>query len=257
MRVVVHLKQVLDPHGILVNRRAGKVFFNREEYLMNPADRNALEAALQLKDADAKVEIVVLGCVPESGEAVLRAALGMGADHAIRLIDTSKSGDGAATADVVAAAVRRLSEVDLVLTGASALDLGPGDLGARLAQALSGPAIVEAYGVRVEGDTVQAVVREGDGYVTVSAPLPAVVTIARDANRPRYANAPRLARAYREASVDCWDATDLDLEPAGLEPRLARGDAEAPPELDKARVVSELTEVVALLQPFAHSAKAR
>ncbi len=51
MRVVVHIGQILDPRGITVNRRAEKVFINREEYLMDRADRNALEAALQIMGA--------------------------------------------------------------------------------------------------------------------------------------------------------------------------------------------------------------
>ena len=79
MRVVVQLKQILDPRGIAVNRRAGRVFVNREEYLANPADLNALEAALQLKDAEPETEVVVMTAGPAHSETVLREALAMGA----------------------------------------------------------------------------------------------------------------------------------------------------------------------------------
>jgi len=51
MKILVPLKQILDPAGMMVNRKAGKVFVNREDHMINPADTRALEAALKIKDA--------------------------------------------------------------------------------------------------------------------------------------------------------------------------------------------------------------
>ncbi|MER3514396.1 MAG: electron transfer flavoprotein subunit beta, partial [Chloroflexota bacterium] len=51
MKIVVGMKAVLNPSGIAVNRRAGQVTVQREEVLMDPAAKHALEAALRLKDA--------------------------------------------------------------------------------------------------------------------------------------------------------------------------------------------------------------
>ncbi|NLF03160.1 MAG: hypothetical protein GX601_19525, partial [Anaerolineales bacterium] len=51
MRVVVILGRVLDPAGIVVNRRVNRIFINRETYMMQPADRCALEAALRIQDS--------------------------------------------------------------------------------------------------------------------------------------------------------------------------------------------------------------
>ena len=59
MRVVVILGRVLDPSGIVVNRRAARIFVNREEYVLQPADRCALEMALRVKDATG-AEVVAL-----------------------------------------------------------------------------------------------------------------------------------------------------------------------------------------------------
>ena len=44
-RIVVTIKQILDPSGFTVNRKREKIFVNREEYIVNPADLNALEVA--------------------------------------------------------------------------------------------------------------------------------------------------------------------------------------------------------------------
>ena len=49
MKVLVCVKQVLDPRGMTVNRKAEKVFINREEYILDPASKAALEAANHLK----------------------------------------------------------------------------------------------------------------------------------------------------------------------------------------------------------------
>ena len=63
MRVICIVGRVLDPSGIAVNRRAGRIFINREEYVFQPADRCALEAALRVKDATG-AEVVVLPRAP-------------------------------------------------------------------------------------------------------------------------------------------------------------------------------------------------
>ena len=88
MRVIVIIGRVLDPAGIVVNRRRGRIFVNREEYILQPADRCALEAALRVKDATA-AEVVALPRSPLPDDDVLRQALATGADRAITL-----AGDG-------------------------------------------------------------------------------------------------------------------------------------------------------------------
>ena len=88
MKIVVILGQALDPAGIVVNRRRGRIFVNREEYVMQPADACALEAALRIKEGG-NVEVVALPRGPLPDDDVLRQALSMGVDQAIIL-----SGDG-------------------------------------------------------------------------------------------------------------------------------------------------------------------
>ena len=157
MKIAVILGQVLNPAGIVVNRRRGRIFVNREEYVMQPADACALEAALRVKDGG-NAEVVALPRGPLPDDDVLRQALSMGVDQAIIL-----SGDGLGGADdavmtrVLAAVVERLGDIDLILTGATTLDIGQGQLGPRLAEALGWPQIVDAWAVRVVGDHVEVV----------------------------------------------------------------------------------------------------
>jgi electron transfer flavoprotein alpha/beta subunit len=94
MRVIAVLGRVLDPGGIVFNRRRGRMFVNREEYLLQPADRCALEAALRIKDLvrpqrSPSVEVVAFPRAPLPDDDVLRQALSAGADRAVYL-----TGDG-------------------------------------------------------------------------------------------------------------------------------------------------------------------
>ena len=86
MRIIVPIKQILDPSGMTVNRRAERIFINREEYIINPNDKNALEEALKLKgEQGAQVVAVTMG--PKRADDALREAMAMGADSAFLLTD--------------------------------------------------------------------------------------------------------------------------------------------------------------------------
>src|SRR4030042_427753 len=117
MKIVVAIKQVLDPRGFPVNRKAEKIFVNREEYIINPAGRCALEVALRLKDADG-AEVVALVGGPECAGDALRQAWVMGADRGIHLTDKLFAGaDGLMAAKLLAAALCKLGDVDAAFPG--------------------------------------------------------------------------------------------------------------------------------------------
>ena len=61
MKILVCVKQVLDPRGMTVNRKAEKVFINREEYILDPASKAALETANHLKQGGAEVIAISVG----------------------------------------------------------------------------------------------------------------------------------------------------------------------------------------------------
>ena len=129
MRIIVPMGRVLDPAGIVVNRRAGRIFVNREEYILQPADRCALEAGLRIKDTNG-AEVLALPRGPLPDEDVLRQALAVGADRAIYLTGEGFQGaDDAVAVRVLAAAMERLGGADLVLAGATTLDTGQSQLG--------------------------------------------------------------------------------------------------------------------------------
>jgi electron transfer flavoprotein alpha/beta subunit len=233
MRIVVIVGRVLDPAGIVVNRRRGRIFVNREEYVMQPADACALEAALQIRDGD-DAEVIAIPRGPLPDDDVLRQALSMSADRAIILTGDGFGGaDDAVMTRALTAVAKRLGDVDLILTGATTLDTGQSQLGPRLAEALGWPQIVDAWAVRVVGNHVEVVCQEGAGFVILEADLPAVVTVHPGALKPRYPDGVRLINVYRdEGAVEQWDVAEL-VDTGDLAPLLEKRGQDFPPERER------------------------
>jgi electron transfer flavoprotein beta subunit len=242
VQVIVIIGRVLDPAGIVVNRRRGRIFVNREEYVLQPADRCALEAALRVKDATA-AEVVVLPRSLLPDDDVLRQALATGADRAIYLTGDGIEGVGdAVMARVLAAAVERLGGADLVLVGAAMLDSGQAQLGARLAEALGCPQILDAWQVETGDGKVKAVRREAEGFTAVETTLPAVVTVSPGVLKPRYPDGARLINIYKHVggiaeALEEWDVVDL-VDAELLKPLLERRGQDFPEERERGARVS-------------------
>lgn len=248
MRILVILGRVLDPRGIVVNRRAGRIFVNREEYILQPADRCALEAALRIKDATG-AEVIALPRTFLPDDDVLRQALATGADRAVYLTDGPLGADEAVMTQVLTAALTRLGGADLILTGATTLDTGQSQLGARLAESLGWPQVLNAWAVEVADGAARAVLNDGAGYVGVEVSLPAVVTIRPGALKPRYPNGVRLINIYKGVgeiaqALERWSATNL-VEADALTPVVERRGQDFPPERERGTRLTGSPEEIA------------
>jgi electron transfer flavoprotein beta subunit len=232
MKIIAVVKQILDPTGVTVRRDKERIFVNREDYIIELGSKAAIEAALRIKDLGGEYPATVMALSlgePRADDA-LREALAMGCDQAYLLSDDAfHEADVSAVTAVLAAAVRKLGGADLILAGCEAGDTGAGQVGPRLAEDLGYAGITAAYSLTVESDErlfgedlgIQVACRWGDGYATVRAPLPAVISVAPEAFRPRYAPGARIMNAYREWDVTTWNAGDLALDERALTPLLA------------------------------------
>jgi len=229
-KIVVTIKQILDPTGFSVNRRRERIFVNREEYLINPADLNALEVALRLKDQDQEVEVIALGLGPARVDDALREAMARGADRGVLISDPALADlktDAPGAARLMAAAVEKVGNVNLVVCGSVALDSGAGELPGRLAEALGWPLLAQVYAIDEIRD---GVVRCSQRGIQSEADVPALLTVPRDANQPRHIYGARVINAYRQGEVTGWGLEDLGVPPDELEPFTRVSGRRFPPE---------------------------
>jgi electron transfer flavoprotein beta subunit len=271
MKILVPFKQVLDPAGLMVNRKAGKVFVNREEYVMNPAARRALDAALKLKE-EMGAEVIALSAGPERALDGLRDARALGADRAI-FVPLDRGDEAVAATRVIVAVVNYLGGVNLILTGESTLDSGIMS-GPRTAEALGWPIVSGAVACSVAGNAMRVIRRDdpagrlpagrlpagrpGDVplrdvpperlYNACEADLPALVTFTREAPLTRYAHGGNIIAAYRDPkAVETVTLTDLGLVDSDLATVTEERGQSFPPEREFGRQVS-VEEVAAMLK---------
>jgi electron transfer flavoprotein beta subunit len=245
MKILVCVKQVLDPTGLTVNRKAEKVFVNREEFILDPASKAALEAASDLKQAGAASQVIAISVGPERVEDGLREALARGADRAIWI--RSEGSDALVIANLIAAAVRKLGAIDLIIAGHQSLDTGAGELAPRLAEALDWPQILGAAKIDASEQGVTAIV-QADGFVQVEAALPVVVSMLGAAYRGSYANGWRLMDAYKKWDVEAWSTSELDLGEDELRPLTTKKEDAFPPERQLGTPVRDVKELVVMLK---------
>ncbi|MBM3140865.1 MAG: electron transfer flavoprotein subunit beta/FixA family protein [Chloroflexi bacterium] len=211
MQIVVCLKQVLDPDGVnayalwgrlrVDERGTGFVADSAIPQIVNAYDEQAVEAALRLRDAGVDCRITALTVGPDAAAALLRRAIAMGADAGIHVADAAGPGtDGFRTAALIAAAVREIGDVGLVLCGRQGSDYDQGVVPAVLAERLAWPFVSMAAGAQPEGGGAGAlrVVRATPlGEETVRVSLPAVVSVSNEIGTPRYPSSRRMMEARR------------------------------------------------------------
>lgn len=231
MRIVACIKQVPDTAAqIWVNPRTGEVDLSDAELTANHYDELALEEALCIRERLGG-EVIALGLGPERTEEVLRKGLASGADQAVHLCDPAfANGDTWATSRVLARALARL-QPDLVLCGKKAMDGETGQVPAGIAERLNVPLVCDVTRLEVAGNAIRAY-RAVEGVMEViEALLPAVVSVERGINQPRY---PTLkgTMAAKKKVVTRWDAAALGLAAGevGLAGSLTRVATISPPK---------------------------
>lgn len=193
MKILVPLKQVPDAGSRLVPSADGR-WIDEESvsFVPNEYDLFALEAALQLKDADSDVEIVVASIGPDRVRQAVRTALAMGADRAVLLVDEAfQGGDPWAASAALAAVARTEGPFDAIFCGLQAGDDNFALTGPLLAERLEMPCATTLVGWKREGaGFVVERELEGDRREVVELPMPCVLTFQTGAGEkpPRYAN---------------------------------------------------------------------
>jgi electron transfer flavoprotein beta subunit len=210
---IVCAKQVPDTKRITGEAMKEDGTVNRAALpaIFNPEDRNALEAALGVRDAHGgTVTLISMG--PPSAAEVLREGLFRGVDRAILLTDRRAAvSDTHATSYILSCAIRRLPH-DIVFCGRQAIDGDTAQVGPQLAEKLGITQITYLEEPAVlEGRTIRARRNVGSGFELVQADLPVLVTVMESANTPRPPAARRMMK-YKKARTAGEVARELGQE---------------------------------------------
>ena len=188
MKIVVTVKQVPDTNAEKTFDPATKRL-NRStiENVLNPFDEYAIEEALRIKEAvGGDTTVTILTMAPASAGDVVRKALGMGADNAVLISDNAIGGsDTMATAYVLAQALKATG-FDLILSGTQSTDAICGVVPAAVAEHLGVPCLTYVKKMTVADGKLEVQRETESGYLRVSAPLPALVSVTKAINEPRY-----------------------------------------------------------------------
>lgn len=213
MHIVVFTRSTPDTAAKVEVGANGQVGWGDASTVVNPWDEYALEEAInQAKAGGGKATVIAIG--GEMHADALKHSLAMGMDAAIRIEDPALEGaDALALATAAAAAVRKLGDVDLVLFGREAVDTATDQHVYATARKLGWPMlglVSKLLAVDWNAKTIRAERQLEQGRQTISSTLPAVMSVTKEINEPRYPSFIGIRKASK-ATIPVWSLADLGL----------------------------------------------
>jgi len=235
LNIVVLVKQVFDTEAKIVLSSNTQISADGVTQIMNPYDENAVEAALQLKEAQGG-EVIVVSMGSQKAVEALRTALAMGADRAVLVDDPALIETDEFTAAQVLAKAISTQNYDLILSGKVAIDGQSSQVPARIAEILGIPHANVVTKMEIK-DGKAEVTREIDGGIEIiEMPLPAVVTAQKSLNDPRYPSVPGIMKAKKK-ELKTLSLADLGLSADEVASKMAVLEYSLPPARQAGRLV--------------------
>jgi electron transfer flavoprotein beta subunit len=215
MRIIVCLKPVPDPKHwsrLALDPKTKTLIREGIPNIINPLDRKALEAALQLREKEGG-EVITISMAPPSTLSVLREGLAMGADRSVLLSDVAFAGsDALATSYIISNAIRKLAPYDLILCGDQTLDGGTSLVSAQIAELLGIPNLMRVSAIEAKsGGLFHVRSQIEQGYMLVEMKPPMVLSVVKEINEPRYITLMNILAAEKK-EIQVWSSSDLSLE---------------------------------------------
>lgn len=213
MNIIVCIKQVPDAKDVRLDPKTNTMAREGVESIMNPYDRHALEAAVQLKEKSGGT-VTAISMGPPQAEAVLREAVSCGSDGGALVSDRAFAGaDTWATTYTLSKAVEKLGGFDLIVCGKQAIDGDTAQVGPGLAHRLDIPYVTCVRRiVSCENGTLRLERMMDDGYDEVEVDLPALITVVKEINEPRVPSLKGKMKS-KKVEIPVFSADDIGAEP--------------------------------------------
>ena len=235
-RIIVCLKQAVDVSQLKVDPATRKLITAGAPRKISDFDKNALEEAIKIKERLGGIEIFTLTVSTEDAKAVLREALAMGADKAYIVNDPAiQEVDTSGTAYILAQAVKKIGEFDLILCGETSLDSFSGLVGSRLSELMHLPQMTSARKLSVEGEAVIVERALEDASETEKTKMPALVSVTREINQPRIPSLMMIMKASKKEIAN-WTLADLDVQKEKITPKIEIIEALAP-KMERKKII--------------------
>lgn len=214
MHVVVFTRSTPDTAAKVEVDAGGQVSWGDIAPVVNPWDEYALEEAiLQAKAHTGKATVIAVG--PEMHNDALKHSLAMGMNEAIRIEDPAiDPGNGLAYATAAAAAINKLGDVSLVIFGKESVDVGTDMHTYMTARKLGWTTlsyVSQILEIDYDAGTIKVEKMLEQGKQVLTARLPAVISVMKDINEPRYPSFIGIRKAGK-ATIPVWSSTDLGVD---------------------------------------------
>jgi electron transfer flavoprotein beta subunit len=210
--------------------------------LLSELDEYAVEQALQLKEKNEGTEVTALTVGPEDASEAIKKALQMGADKGVHVVDDAIAGsDYLATSQVLAAAVEKIGDVDVVICGMASTDATGSVIPAMLAERLDLPQVTLGSVIESQGKEFR-IKRDGDTSTEViGATAPLVLSVTDQSGEARYPSFKGIMAAKKKP-LETWSLSDIgvDAGQVGLDAAwTAVEDTEARPPRTQGEIVTD------------------
>lgn len=206
MKALVSYKWVLDEADIVIDTEAKTLKMDKAKPKVSEYDRNAVELGVSLHEKEGfAVESITVG---KNVKASTKDVLARGVDKAYYV--EADELDSAAVAKVIAGAVKKIGDVDLIICGEGSSDQYSQQVGPRLAALLGYQLVTYVSSFEKSGEEFIAERKLDDGVEVVKVKLPAVVTVLSEINSPRIPGMKQILSAKKKPSEE-MALSDLGL----------------------------------------------
>ncbi len=211
MKIIVCAKQVVDASEMKIDPKTKKPILAGLEKKVNDIDKNAVEEAIKIKEKHGgSITVITVG--ESDAKERLKELLAMGADEAVLI---PADGDYSVVTELLAAAIKKIGEYDIILCGEASTDMFSGQVGPRLAGLLGVPQITYVHTLNVEKDKVIGERNLGEKSVTMEAAMPVVITVTKEINEPRLPSLMQILGAANKP-IHEWSVESLGISPESL-----------------------------------------
>jgi electron transfer flavoprotein beta subunit len=215
MKIIVCIKQVPDTTDVKINPETNTLIREGVASIINPFDMYAIEEAVRLKERlGGEATVITMG--PPQAQEALREALSLGVDSAVHLSDRAFAGsDTWATSLVLAKAIEKIGNFDLIICGKQASDGDTAQVGPGIAAHLDLPQatyVRKIDSVHLDTDPKIMVVERllEEGYELLEVKLPALITVVKEINEPRLPSLRGKMNA-KKAVIPVWNNAELKI----------------------------------------------